>query len=43
MKALRTIAKNLRLLLRSRETLFTILFGPLLIILIVSAAYTGGG
>ncbi len=36
------IAKNLKLLFRSRESAFTIIFGPLLIILLVSAAYTGG-
>ncbi len=42
MKFLSVVAKNLKLLFRSRETLFTIIFGPLLIILLVSAAYTGG-
>jgi len=42
MKAPSVIAKNLKLLFRSKETAFTIVFGPLLIILLVSAAYTGG-
>ncbi|MBR9692684.1 ABC transporter permease [Candidatus Woesearchaeota archaeon] len=42
MKGPAVIAKNLKLLFRSRETAFTIIFGPLLIILLVSAAYTGG-
>ncbi len=42
MKGPAVIAKNLKLLFRSRETAFTIVFGPLLIILLVSAAYTGG-
>ncbi len=42
MKAPSVIAKNLKLLFRSRESAFTIIFGPLLIILLVSAAYTGG-
>lgn len=36
------LSKNLKLLFRSKETAFTIIFGPLLIILLVSAAYTGG-
>ncbi len=43
MKAWSVVAKNLKLLFRSKETAFTIVFGPLLIILLVSAAYTGGG
>ena len=42
MKAPIVIAKNLKLLFRSKESLFTIIFGPLIIILLVSAAYTGG-
>lgn len=42
MKGTSVIVKNLKLLFRSKETAFTILFGPLLIILVVSAAYTGG-
>jgi ABC-type transport system involved in multi-copper enzyme maturation permease subunit len=41
MKALTSIAKNLKLLFRSKETAYTILFGPLLIILIVSFAFLG--
>jgi len=41
-KAPSVIAKNLKLLFRSKESAFTIIFGPLLIILLVSAAYTGG-
>jgi len=36
------IGKNLKLLFRSKETAFMIIFGPLLIILLVSAAYIGG-
>jgi len=36
------LAKNLKLLFRNKESAFTIIFGPLLIILLVSAAYTGG-
>lgn len=43
MKAWAIITKNLKLLFRSKESAFTIIFGPLLIILLVSAAYTGGG
>ncbi len=43
MKAHVVLAKNLKLLFRARESAFTIIFGPLLIILLVSAAYTGGG
>ncbi len=42
MKAGTVIGKNLKLLFRSKETAFTIIFGPLLIVLLVSAAYTGG-
>jgi len=42
MKAFSVIGKNLKLLFRSKESAFTIIFGPLLIILLVSAAYTGG-
>lgn len=42
MKSLAVITKNFRLLFRAKETAFTIFFGPLLIILLVSAAYTGG-
>lgn len=42
MKLPQIINKNLRLLFRNKETAFTILFGPLLIILLVSAAYLGG-
>jgi ABC-type multidrug transport system permease subunit len=42
MKSFISIAKNLKLLFRSNETAFTIIFGPLLIILLVSAAFTGG-
>lgn len=42
MKAPHVIAKNLKLLFRSKESAFTIIFGPLLIILLVSAAYIGG-
>jgi len=42
MKAPTVIAKNLKLLFRSKESVFTIIFGPLIIILLVSAAYTGG-
>jgi ABC-type multidrug transport system permease subunit len=41
-KLTRIIGKDLKLLFRSKETAFTIFFGPLLIILLVSAAYTGG-
>ncbi len=36
----RVIAKNLKLLFRSPETAFMILFGPLAIIILVSAAYS---
>lgn len=41
MKLLTTIAKNLKLLFRSKESAYTIIFGPLLIILIVSFAFLG--
>ncbi len=41
MKTATMIAKNLRLLLRSRETAYTIVAGPLLIILLVSFAFLG--
>lgn len=43
MKGPSVVAKNLKLLFRSKESAFTIIFGPLLIILLVSAAYTGSG
>lgn len=36
---LRVIAKNLKLLLRSPETAFMIIFGPLAIVILVSAAF----
>jgi len=41
MRAIVTITKNLKLLLRSRETAYTIIAGPLLIILLVSFAFLG--
>lgn len=36
-----TFGKNLKLLFRSRETAFTIIFGPILIILLVGFAFMG--
>jgi ABC-type multidrug transport system permease subunit len=36
-----TIAKNLKLLFRSKESAYTIVFGPILIILLVSFAFMG--
>jgi len=41
MKTFQTLAKNLKLLFRSKETAFTIIFGPLLIILLVGFAFSG--
>lgn len=40
MKFLSAIAKNLKLLFRSKETALTIILGPLFIILLVSAAFS---
>lgn len=42
MKFMQTLQKNLKLLFRSKETAFTIIFGPLLIILLVGFAFSGG-
>lgn len=39
MKWWQVVSKNLKLLFRSKETAFTIIFGPLLIVLLVSAAF----
>ncbi len=41
MKLLTTMTKNLKLLFRNRESAYTIVFGPLLIILLVSFAFMG--
>ena len=41
MKTTQTIQKNFKLLFRSKETAFTIIFGPLLIILLVGFAFSG--
>ena len=41
MKAAIAVEKNLKLLLRSRETAYTIVAGPILIILLVSFAFLG--
>jgi ABC-type multidrug transport system permease subunit len=43
MKLQKSIAKNLKLLFRSRETAYTIILGPLLIILLVSFAFKTAG
>lgn len=42
MKLSETLVKNLKLLFRSRQTAFTIVFGPLLIILLVGFAFSNG-
>jgi ABC-2 type transport system permease protein len=42
-KLLTTIGKNLKLLFRSKESAYTIIFGPILIILLVSFAFVGAG
>lgn len=41
MKTLETLKKDFKLLFRSRETSFMIIFGPLLIILLVGFAFSG--
>ena len=41
MKLTQTISKNLKLLFRSKESAYTIIFGPILIILLVSFALFG--
>jgi hypothetical protein len=41
MKLGTVIAKNLKLLFRSKESAYTIVFGPILIILLVSFAFMG--
>jgi ABC-type multidrug transport system permease subunit len=41
MKTLRSIQKNFKLLFRSKESAYTIVFGPILIILLVSFAFLG--
>lgn len=41
MKIAQALQKNSKLLFRSRETAFTIIFGPLLIILLVGFAFSG--
>src|SRR4051812_49024358 len=41
MKLSTTIAKNMKLLFRNKESAYTIIFGPLLIILLVSFAFMG--
>jgi ABC-type multidrug transport system permease subunit len=41
MKLATVIAKNLKLLFRSKESAYTIVFGPILIILLVSFAFMG--
>ena len=41
MKLGSTIGKNLKLLFRSKESAYTVIFGPILIILIVSFAFMG--
>ncbi len=43
MKFAKAIGKNLKLLFRKKETAFTIIFGPILIILLVSFAFSGSG
>lgn len=41
MRFIESVAKNLKLLFRNRESAYTIIFGPILIILIVSFAFLG--
>lgn len=41
MKALTEFTKNIKLLFRSKESAYTIIFGPILIILLVSFAFLG--
>ena len=41
MKLLAVLAKNMKLLFRNKESAFTIIFGPILIILLVSFAFLG--
>jgi len=43
MRLTSSIAKNLRLIWRSKESAYTIIFGPILIILIVGFAFIGAG
>jgi ABC-type multidrug transport system permease subunit len=43
MKLLTAISKNLKLLFRNKESAYTIVFGPILIILLVSFALLGSG